>query len=801
MSSLLQDLKLAFRSLRAAPLTAAAAILVIAIGTGANTAVFAVTYGILMRPLPYLDVSHLVILSVATPDGGDFGVQLAEVEEWRRRLSTVEGLAGYAAAELPVRGAGEPRLVRTAVVTANFFEVLGAPPVRGQLQTFAGPEGAAVFSERLEAVALGQGVTLGDRAVTAAALMPASFGFPSDETLAWKVAEPSPAGEAPSRFSAAPTYRMVARLRPGVSLDQARADATRVMHEVRGSQLSQPKVTPVEEALTGGLRPVFGASLAAAQLVLLVTCGNVAMLLLGRALARRRDSAVRLALGAGRWQLVRLPLAESLLLAVAGSLLGVGLAYAGVRVFVHAAAGVVSRSHAIEMDFPVLAASAAMVIVITLLCGAAPALQVARKDFMAAFRGGDRMTSGGRVLAGLVVGQVAVAIVLLTGAALLVRTVGQLLAQDTGVEPERALVVKLPLGAPRVAGASSPDRAAFVADVLERVRALPGVQAAGMGTSLPPKGLPFQIFVRSFSGAAGPAGGTEDSLRMSVVSATSGFLDALGVRPMSGRLFTPADERFEEPAVILSESAARFAGSFSDKEDEIVGRELGFVLPPIAPFEGPPSVAGVVRDVKYAGLDVPADAAVYLPLDVRRVSTVYLAVRTAGEPAVLEAVAPAVRRILREADPALPVGEIRSLEDEMASSILDRRLRLVPALGFAAVALAVALTGVFAMLSRAVAERRRELAVRIALGASEGRILGMVLRRAALLTGAGLVVGVAGAVAVTRGLGSLLFGVGPRDPLTFTVVAVIVAAAALLAAYVPARRAARVEPLELLRTE
>lgn len=787
MPSLLQDLKLAFRSLRAAPLTAAAAILVIAIGTGANTAVVAVTYGLLLRPLPYPDVSRLVIVSVAIADGGDFGLQWPEVREWRRRLATVEGLAGYATAELPVRGAGEPRLVRTALVTDGFFSVLGAPPARGQVGAVAEPGGGVVLSERFARFSPGESVKVGDRVRTVAAVMAPPFAFPSDETLVWVAAEPRP----DLRGAEAPAYRLVARLRPGVSLDQFREDAGRVMREVRGAHTtSAPKIVPVEEALTGGLRPVLGAAVAAAQLVLIVTCGNVAMLLLGRALAKRRDAAVRLALGAGRWQLARLPLAESLLLAAAGSLLGAGLAYAGVRVFARLAAGAVPRAHAIEMDLPVLAVSAALAVVITLLCGAAPALQVAGRDFLAAFRGGggDRLSAGGRgILAGLVVGQVAVATVLLTGAALLVRTVSELMAEDAGFEPERALVVKLPLGA------GTQDRAAFVQNVLERVRTLPGVQVAGMGTSLPPKGLPFQIFVSA------PALG--ESSRMSVVSATPGFLDALGVRPASGRLFTQQDQRPGEPVLILSESAARFASAVAGARDGMAGRELPFPLPPVATFDGRPRVAGVVPDVKYAGLDVPADAALYLPLDTARVSTLYLAVRTAGEPAVLESVAPAVRRILREADPALPVGEIRSLEDEMASSILDRRLRAVPAAGFAAVALAVALTGVFALLSRSVAERRRELAVRIALGASQGGILGLVLRRAAALTGAGLIFGLAGSLAVARGLDSLLYGVGSRDPLTLGAVALTVAVAGLLAAWIPARRAARVEPLELLRTE
>jgi len=785
MATLLQDFRYGFRALRAAPLTTVSAVLVIALGAGANTAVLAVAYGILIRPLPYPEASRLVILSVATPDGADFGVPLAGVAEWRRRLRTVEALAGFATGELRARGLGEPRLAQAAYVTKGFFAVLGVRPAHGALSSFAEP-GVAVLSERL-AADLGNpvgAVTVGDCACTLGAVMPEDFSFPSDRVGVWIAAEPDAPGEM--------KFRMVARVRPGVSREQMAADAARVLSEIQGGEAvspgsAVPRVTPLEDAAVGDLRPVLGASVAAALLVLLVTCANVAMLLLGQAALRRRDSAVRLALGAGRWRLVRGSLAESFLLAASGSLLGLGLAGVAVRVFVHAAAGVVPRSHAVALDPPVLAASAATLFLVTLLCGAAPALHAARKDFMAAFRGGNaEEPRTRRVLAALVVGQIAVSIVLLTGAALLVRTVEQLLAEKTGTDPARTLVASLPLGTRPRAG--DIENQTFVRDLLLRVRALPGVRHAGVGSSLPPAGLPFQIYVRVI-------GDERDEGRgLSVVSATPGFLEALGARTVSGRAFESMDDRAEPQAVLLSESANRF---FSTQGD-LAGRELPVRLPPIASFAGPPLVAGVVRDIKYAGLDQPADATVYLPWQARPMETAYLVVRTAGDPA---AVAPTVRRILRELDPELPIPQIRSLQDEMALSIADRRLRLVPALGFAAVALSVALTGIFALLSRAAAERRREFAIRLALGATASTLRGMILRRAGLLTGAGLLAGLAGSIAVTRGLRSLLFGVGPHDPPTFAAVGLLVAATSFLAAYLPARRAAKAEPLELLRSE
>jgi hypothetical protein len=406
-----------------------------------------------------------------------------------------------------------------------------------------------------------------------------------------------------------------------------------------------------------------------------------------------------------------------------------------------------------------------------------------------------------RLLAGLVAAQIAASVVLLAGAALLARTVVRLMEQDAGFEPERVLAVRLaePL----------PDGAAD--QVLARVRALPGVGTAGLGSALPPADAPFQIHVRRL------AEGVDEGLSMSVVASTAGFLDSLGIEPLAGRLFTEEDERFRAPVLLLSESAARHyfsqvSGASSDgarggaggpPAASLVGCELPGRLPPIARFgDALPRVVGVLPDVKYTGLDQPAAAAVYLPWYAGWGPTAHLVVRGplgSGTAGVAGSLGAAVRREVRAAAPAMPIPAVRTLEEEMARSIGDRRLRAIPAVGFAAVALAVALTGVAALFLRAAAERRHEVAVRIALGASDGRIVGMMLRGALVVTGAGLVAGLAAAALFTAGLRGLLFGIGPHDPATLAAVVLVVAAACLLAAWLPARRAAKVQPAELLR--
>jgi putative ABC transport system permease protein len=491
------------------------------------------------------------------------------------------------------------------------------------------------------------------------------------------------------------------------------------------------------------------------------------------------------ALGAGWSRLVRGVIFETLITAAAGSVVGLGVAAATLRVFVRAAAGVVPRLEGVALDGPTLAAIPVITVMVALLCGAVPAWHAARADMRPLLHSATATTpSVWRIRASLVIGQIAVSIVLLVGAGLLARSVIFLLHEDAGFEPARGLATKLVLS--DVTLLDGGQRDSFVRDLLDRVRALPGVLYAGLGSTLPPQKPPITIGVRL-------VGDNRDEFHfMAVGSVTPGYMAALGTRFVSGRDFEDSDARTGQGAVLLSESSARF---FFEGQDAVGG--VVRPLPPIVP-KTMPRVVGVVRDIKYAGLDVPPGLAVYVPWADRPIGTSYLVVRTAGDPRSL---APSVRRIIGDLDASVPVQDMRPLEDVLAGSIAERRLRVMPAILFGVLALALALVGVMGTLARAVAERRQELAIRAALGASSRELMAIILTRGAALTGGGLTLGLAAAIATGHGLAPLLYGVPPSDPPTFALVVMLVGIGAMVASYLPARRAAHVDPIAHLRAE
>jgi predicted permease len=582
----------------------------------------------------------------------------------------------------------------------------------------------------------------------------------------------------------------MARLEEGVSLEQAREDARRALSEIATPRADRgtTQVRTLEDLTVGGIRPVLNVLVAAAVLVLLVACGNVATLLVSRAVARQGDMAVRVALGASAWQLVRGAFAESLLVAAAGSALGTALALACVRLFVHAASGLVPRLHTVAVDVPVLAATLLIGAGVTLVCGLAPAVYAMRSDVVPAFRGSRASASRGARLTRrtLIVAQIAMSIVLLSGAGLIARTVLALMADRGGANPDHALVTKIVLA--DTARFDLASRMSTIRDVLRTVRALPGVEHAALGTNVPPRvsSISFSVDVVSNGQAA--------THTVYLASATSDFFAALGTGVLEGRALDEADELKDQPVIVLSESAARLLSP----DKSLVGRELPWPLPAGAGKGRRPFVAGVVPDVKYGGLDAPASAAIYTRWSDLPASVGYLVVRTSADPASL---APAIRNTLRTVDPSFPVSEIRTLRQEYATSIADRRIRLVPVAAFALLAIAVALVGLGGLLARAVTERRRELAIRIALGASRRGAVGIIVHEGVLLTAAGVVLGFGVAAGATRWIRALLYGVSPLDPATFAVVAMFVSAAALATSVVSAHRAARIEPVELLRSE
>ncbi|RPJ73943.1 MAG: FtsX-like permease family protein, partial [Acidobacteria bacterium] len=744
MSGFLYDLRLGARSLLATRWTTAAAVLILALGTGVNTSVLAVAYGILLRPLPYAEPSRLVVVALQG-EGGESGLPGAEVDEWRQRLRAVERVAAYSGGEFTVRGLGEPRVVRVALVKGDFFGLLGVPPERGRVPAADAEDwvvlGSSFAGRALpDAGALGRYVTVGQGAYTVAAVMPGRFTFPWDEVSAWLPTSSRTALAVGERREAR-SFRLVARLKAGVSVEQAREDAARVLREIHppanakdpGAKRFELRavVTPLEQVLTGRVRPILSVLLAAAIIVLLVSCGNVASLFVGRAVMRRHHLAVRLALGASRWRLVREILAESLLVAATASVAGVWIGFALVRLVVRAAAGVLPRLDAVAVDLPVLAASAAVAFLITLLCGAAPALHAVRADFAGAFRtqGATSSRPARRLRAVLVVSQIALAIVLLAGAGLVTRTVVKLLEQASGFQPGRAVTARLVMSDTTTFSATS--RIPLVRDVTERVRRLPGVEAAGVGSALPPRVAPLMMGVRVKTERS------DEFQAITLASVTPGYLQAIGARLVRGRLFQEADLDMGRSVALLSESAAKHLSPSKDA----IGRPLVFPLPPVvAGRNRKPEVIGIVGDIKYAGLDSKSLATVYVLWADLPAGLGHLVVRGAGDAAAL---APSVQRAVREADPALPVPEVKTLDDEILDSIRDRRLRLFPALGFAILALAVALLGLSASMSRAVAERRRELAIRGALGATPAGTLRMILAEAAVVTAIGLTAGLA----------------------------------------------------------
>jgi predicted permease len=551
------------------------------------------------------------------------------------------------------------------------------------------------------------------------------------------------------------------------------------MDEARDS-----RVTPLQDAIVGPIRPVLMAFAAAAAIVLLIACANIGTILIGRTLSRQRELAVRRALGASPRRLAASVLAESLLVAGIGTIAGLLLATLAVRAFSRLAEGLVPRLGSVSIDWRVwlfAAASAALASV----AGALPALKAVRAGPPAlrasgtGSRGLDR-----RVRGALVVTQIALAVVLLAGGALLVRTIAILLRADLGVAPHGTTVV--PLRLTETTSFSASNRATVLDEILRRARALPGVTAAGAGNTLPPETSPIEVSFR-FADDRG-----EKIYTMSAASVTPGYLPAIGARLLEGRDFTDADAHRDHPAVILSRSARAMM-----PPGAVVGREMPSTLPGLKQ-RGRPTVIGIVSDIKYTGLAEETRGALYVMWNEFPAGQMFLALRSGtGVPAL----APAVRAIVRDADPRLPITQARALEDMVQQSVADRRLRAMLGGAVALLAFAVAMVGLAGTLMRMVLERRQEIAIRAALGATPRRVIRSIVAEGSTLAALGIAIGLATALIVGRSLRAFLFGVTPSDPVTLAGVVVVVAAATLLACYLPARRAARVDPLVLLRWE
>ena len=860
-----QDIRYGLRQLRRNPGFTTVAVLTLALGIGANTAIFSVVNAVVLRPLPYPHSDRLVWIAESIPafkaeiaTGGDY-------VDWKDQSHTLDRVAAYdrgAMAEgakghsddFNLTGRGTPGRVHGLSVSANFFATLGVEPQLGRAFTANedrpnGPHVAILlhsfwqqyFGSDLHV--LGQTVNLDAAPYTVVGVMPASFRFPgdSDAQILLPLALNQPSERL--RVQSQRLVRIIGRLKPGVSLAAARADLDEIRKRAQpsggpmlaegggparrgrgmrapapegpggpGSRLryntagpaeagpggrmappaSELKVVPLAEHLAGNLRPAMLTLLGAVGLVLLIACANVANLMLTRASARTREVAMRAALGAGRWRLVRQLLAESVTLAVAGGMAGLLLAAWGVDVIARliptGAGGGILAVAAPKVDGNVLLFALAASVFTGILFGLAPALTLTRPDLAEGLKKGAKAASpGGRrgwLRGALAVAELSLALVLLIGAGLLITSFYRVLQVNPGFVPERVLTMDLSLTdaqypAPR-------QKSEFFSQVLRRVESLPGVRSAALADSLPLS--PYQMFLMMPLNRLLPRASLSSSTRvmMSRLTVSPGYFYTLGIPVLKGRTFTDHDDERALKVAVVNEALVRHLWPAEDP----IGKKL--------PLFGDLTVVGVVGNTRHEGLSQETEAEIYVPYLQSPQNSMQLAVRTAAEP---DSIVSAVRAQVRDVDPEQPLYHVATLQQVMSESLAPRRLNVLLLGIFAAIALALATVGIYGVMAFSVAQRTHEIGIRMALGAERHDVLALVVRQGLRLTLLGVVLGVAGAWALTRFLANLLYGVKPTDPLTFVAVSLILIAVALLACYIPARRAANVDPMVALRYE
>jgi predicted permease len=796
--AVIRDLIRAARSLRDRPGFTLTIVLTLALGIGANAAIFSLVDAALLRPLPFEKPDRLVALGEARPSGEADDVAAPTFRDWRDAARSFEALAAWTWWGLALTGRGEPEELLTIRASPSLFPMLGARAALGRTfrpeEEEPGRDGVVVLSDGLwrrrfgsDPGILGRTLVLDGEPRTVVGVMPRGFRFPDAEIDVW-----IPIGfhdyERDSR-----TIRMfnaLGRLAPGATLESARAEMATLAAAVAAREPATHAgwsawVEPASSRLVQ-VSSALPLLLGAVGLVLLIACANVASLLLARGAERERDVAVRAALGAGRGRLARELLAEALVLAALGGTLGVLLS----GWIVDAARALDPEGlpgwHPVRVNGRALAFTAVASLAAALLAGLAPALRATRLDLERALREGSGKATGRRATRAreaLAVGETALAIVLLAGAGLLVQSLLRVVRTDPGFDARRALVATIFLPDTRYDDAASQRR--FFDDLLERARALPGVLSAGSVTSLPlaEVGDDYDVPYRPADRAAD----SDESPRADFRVATAGYFRTLGVPLLAGRDFAGTDVEGSPAVAIVNRTLARRA--FPGRNPlgrRLVLEQTGEEL----------TITGVVADVRHRGLDAEPRPEIYRPLGQRAYSTQTLVLRTAGAPLAL---ADPLKREVLGLDPDLPISVLTTMEALASESVAGRRVDAVLLGGFAALALLLAALGIHGALAGAVAGRTREIGVRMALGAARARVVRDVVGRGLALAGLGFLLGLPAAVMLAALLGGMLYGVGPADVATHAAAAGVLLAAALLAGWMPARRAAGVNPAAALR--
>jgi putative ABC transport system permease protein len=809
MDTLLQDVRYALRSLRRTPGFAMVAILTLALGIGASTAIFTVVNAVLLRPLPFDHPERLVMLWERPPSGEPHNVASpANFTAWKAQARSVTGLAATYQMKMNLTGGGEPEELRTGVATDNFFRTLGVKAARGRVFTpgeSAGEGGAVVVLSHglwvrrfgADPSVIGRTLLLNDQPLQVVGVLPASFSYLDARADIW----------APTEFPAESRGRfltVVGRLAPGATVERARAEMEAIAKrtEVEAPQFNtgwSVNPVPLHEESTGAVRPALMLMGAGVAFLLLIACANVANLLLGRSAGRRREVAVRFSLGATRGRVVRQMLVESLVMAAAAGVLGLALAWWGTGVMVRLLPDeVLPRLAEVHVDARVAAFAVACSVLTGVLFGIAPALSASAVRLVDALRDGGRGSTGGRarvrMRGALVATELAMAMVLLVGAALLGRSFARMVSVEPGFQPEGAVTVRFTL--PRARYAEAPAQRQFYRALFNRTAQIPGVHAAGTIWYLPMSGEKSATnFV--IDGRPKPAPGAEPDADIRIVGGE--YFKAMGIALRRGRVFAETDREDGPDVFVINDELARTYFPGQDPVGKRIGYDWGRTVngkPEFFRLMG--TVVGVVGSVHENGLTAQAAPAIYRWYRQEPPTRSNLVVRTAGDPA---AVVPALVAAVHAVDPQIAVADARTLEEVVGGTIARPRLSLTLFGFFAAMAMLLASIGIYGVIAFSVAQRRGELGVRMALGASRGDVTRLVVGQGMAMAAAGVGAGLVGALLLTRLMSSLLFGVRPTDPAALLGAAVFLGGVALLASWVPARRAARTDPMLALRAE
>ena len=805
IETLAQDVRYAQRMLRKSPGFTVAAVIALAFGIGANTALFSVVNGVLLRPLPYRDPNNLVVISLVNHKTHEiFPLCDADFLDWRAQNRAFASVAAFSGNRFNITGSGVREQVLGGVVTADFFSTLGVTPVLGRTllphEDRPGSPRVAVLSYGLwqgrfgsSTSVIGHEIVLNGSNYTVIGVMPHSF-VSSREIQLWTnlVIDP-PSQRGPYYLTGQ------ARLKPGVTLEQARADLSTIARRIeQQNPLTNSNITfravPLEEAIVGDVRPALLVLLGAVAFVLLIASANVANLMLARRSVREREVAIRSALGASRARLTIQLLTESVLLAAIGGLSGLLLAGWGVKLLLKLGPSNLPRLEEITIDARVLAFACVLSLVSGTLFGLVPAVEGGRSDLNNALKEGGRGAAEGqhrsRARSVLVVVEIALSLVLLIGGGLMLKSFHRLQTVSPGVNADNALTMQISL--PRRQYDDN-KTVAFYRQLLEKVQRLPGVESSGVGMALPPNLLE----VTDYFTVEGQAETSERNLGLAdLVFVSPDYFRALGVPLVAGRYFSPADRADAPKVAIINQTLARHYWPNQNP----VGKRLktGGAERPKNPWM---EIVGVVGDVKYSGLDAAPEMVLYEPHEQAAWSSMYLVVRTSsklGDPTTL---ASAVQNAVWSLDKDVPVAHVRTLDQLLSESVEQPRFRTVLLEVFAFIALSLAAVGIYGVLAYSVTQRRREIGVRMAVGAQRRDVLWLVVGQGMLLTLIGVAIGLAGAFGLARFLSTLLYGVRPTDLATFVIVPLLLACVAFLACYIPARRAMRVDPMVALRYE